>query len=143
MPKLNNSKRERFCQEYIVDGNATQAAIRAGYAPKAAAEQGSRLLTFAKVEERLDELRRHQQIRTETSADWVLERLVYIQEKCLTEGEHWNPAAANKALELIGKHHEMFTDVKKHVFAHEDELAEIEAMIAKSGKVKPNGAHLN
>lgn len=39
----------RFVREYLVDFNATQAAIRAGYSPKTAASQGSRLLTNAEV----------------------------------------------------------------------------------------------
>ena len=38
------AKEERFCQEYIIDYNATKAAIRAGYKEKSAAVQGSRLL---------------------------------------------------------------------------------------------------
>lgn len=42
-------KQERFVQEYLIDSNATQAAIRAGYSPKTAAEQSSRLLTKANI----------------------------------------------------------------------------------------------
>ena len=42
-------KQARFAQEYMVDMNATQAAIRTGYSEHTAAEQGSRLLTNAKV----------------------------------------------------------------------------------------------
>lgn len=58
-PKPNvhiSPKRERFCLEYVKDYNATQAAIRAGYAPKSATSQGSDLLTFPEVQERLEEL---------------------------------------------------------------------------------------
>src|SRR5262249_53478937 len=44
-------KQERFVQEYLVDLNATQAAIRAGYSKKTATEQASRLLTNVKVSE--------------------------------------------------------------------------------------------
>lgn len=42
-------KQERFVQEYLIDLNATQAAIRAGYAPASASVEGSRLLANAKV----------------------------------------------------------------------------------------------
>jgi phage terminase small subunit len=45
------AKQERFVQEYLVDVNATQAAIRAGYSKKTATEQASRLLTNVKVSE--------------------------------------------------------------------------------------------
>jgi phage terminase small subunit len=43
------AKQARFVEEYLCDLNATQAAIRAGYSPKTATVQGSRLLTNAKV----------------------------------------------------------------------------------------------
>ena len=44
-------KQERFVQEYLVDLNATQAAIRVGYRKKTTTEQASRLLTNVKVSE--------------------------------------------------------------------------------------------
>lgn len=44
-----DDKRQRFAEEYLVDHNATQAAIRAGYSPRTAKQQGSRLLTNADV----------------------------------------------------------------------------------------------
>jgi len=64
--------RERFCQEYIKDLNATQAAIRAGYSEKTACEQGSRLLANVKVQERISELKQAQQKRIEINADEIL-----------------------------------------------------------------------
>ena len=39
-----NDKQQRFCDEYLIDLNATQAAIRAGYSKKTAYSQGQRLL---------------------------------------------------------------------------------------------------
>lgn len=42
-------KQQRFVDEYLVDLNATQAAIRAGYSKKTARVQGCRLLTYAAV----------------------------------------------------------------------------------------------
>jgi phage terminase small subunit len=45
-----NPKRQRFIDEYVVDSNATQAAIRAGYSKKTAEVQGSQLLRMFKVE---------------------------------------------------------------------------------------------
>lgn len=54
MAKLT-AKQEMFVQEYLIDLNATQAAIRAGYSTKTATEQGSRLLTNVKVRTRVDE----------------------------------------------------------------------------------------
>ncbi len=51
-----SGKIERFCEEYVVDYNATQAAIRAGYKEKSAANQGSRLLKNDEVLARVHEL---------------------------------------------------------------------------------------
>ena len=57
MPELINAQHERFCREILVDFNATQAAIRAGYYRTTAKQQGSRLLTYADIQTRLGELR--------------------------------------------------------------------------------------
>lgn len=59
-----NDKQKRFCEEFLVDLNATQAAIRAGYSKKTAKEQASRLLTNVNVENYLSQ--RQQQLQTET-----------------------------------------------------------------------------
>ena len=44
-------KQQRFAEEYVIDHNATQAAIRAGYSPKTAYSQGQRLLKNVEVAE--------------------------------------------------------------------------------------------
>lgn len=69
-----NDKQKRFCQEYAVDSNATQAAIRAGYSAKTAEVQGSRLLSYANVAE---EIKRLQQ---KTTDDLGLTREMIIAE---------------------------------------------------------------
>ena len=43
-------KQKRFCDEYLIDLNATQAAIRAGYSKKTAASQGERLLRKVEIQ---------------------------------------------------------------------------------------------
>ena len=50
------AKQEHFCAEYAVDYNGTQAAIRAGYSEKNAANQASRMLRNAEVLARVGEL---------------------------------------------------------------------------------------
>lgn len=57
-PRPLSPRRERFCIEYAASGNATQAAIAAGYSPKAAAVEGVRLLRSAKVTARIAQLKR-------------------------------------------------------------------------------------
>ncbi len=65
-------KQLRFCQEYLVDFNATQAAIRAGYSKKTAYSQGQRLLKNVETQKKLRELIQQQTVRTQIDADKVI-----------------------------------------------------------------------
>lgn len=49
-----NARQKRFCDEYLIDCNATQAAIRAGYSKKTAKVIAARLLTYVDVKARID-----------------------------------------------------------------------------------------
>ena len=60
-----NSKRERFCEEYLVDSNAAAAARRAGYSVKTARSQGQRLLTFDDTKAEIARLQAEQRRRTQ------------------------------------------------------------------------------
>ncbi|MGC9371103.1 MAG: terminase small subunit [Paracoccaceae bacterium] len=64
-----------FCQEYLVDLNGKQAAIRAGYAPGSAEVQASRLLSRDKVQKEIARLQEARSKRTEITQDEVLRRL--------------------------------------------------------------------
>lgn len=68
-------KQEQFCQEYLIDLNGTQAAIRAGYSAKTGHEQAAQLLAKLSIQARIAELRQSQQERTQLNADWVIDRL--------------------------------------------------------------------
>jgi len=50
------SKQERFCREYILDHNATQAAIRTGYSPDSARQIASENLTKPNISKRIEHL---------------------------------------------------------------------------------------
>jgi phage terminase small subunit len=76
--KSLTAKQKRFCEEYLIDLNATQAAIRAGFSPKTARCQASKLFANVAVEEYVAELRAKQQKRTEIDADAVLKELAAI-----------------------------------------------------------------
>lgn len=73
MAKLT-PKQQRFVEEYLVDLNATQAAIRAGYSPKTANEQASRLLANVNVKAAVAEAQKRLSERTEITQDMVLNR---------------------------------------------------------------------
>ena len=69
------AKQEAFCREYLIDLNGKQAAIRAGYSPKTAEVQASRLLSNAKVQAYSKTLMDARTERTQIDADWILKRL--------------------------------------------------------------------
>lgn len=79
MAKLTG-KQELFCREYIIDLNATQAAIRAGYSEKTANEQGTRLLANVSIQSFIQELKQDRVNRNKVDADYVLKRLVEIDQ---------------------------------------------------------------
>ncbi|GAA6196680.1 terminase small subunit [Pseudophaeobacter arcticus] len=72
------AKQERFVAEYLIDLNATQAAIRAGYSEKGANVQGSKLLANANIQAAIQEAQAKRSIRTKITQDRVLQELARI-----------------------------------------------------------------
>lgn len=119
-----NAKQRKFCDEYLIDLNATQAAIRAGYSEKTARQVGQRLLTYVDISAYINE--QLERIHNERTADAqeVIEYLTSVM-----RGEHTEQALQLvgdgvqeicdievsakdrlKAAELIGKRYGIFTD---------------------------------
>ncbi|WP_409265032.1 terminase small subunit [Morganella morganii] len=73
-------KQEMFCREYLVDLNATQAAIRAGYSDKTANRTASENLSKPDIQIRISELMKERSDRLQIDADYVLNRLVEIDQ---------------------------------------------------------------
>jgi len=73
-------KQEMFCREYLIDLNATQAAIRAGYSDNTARKIGSENLSKPDIAQRIIDLKSERNERVEVNADYVLRRLVEIDE---------------------------------------------------------------
>lgn len=71
-------KEQKFCDEYLIDLNASAAAVRAGYSERASKEIASRLLTKANIKERIAELMLEQQERTKVTADMVIKELAAL-----------------------------------------------------------------
>lgn len=71
-------KQERFVSEYLIDLNATQAAIRSGYSAKTADQQGSRLLANVKVQQAVSEAMAERSKRTGVSQDRVVLELAKL-----------------------------------------------------------------
>lgn len=74
MAKLS-AKQERFCEEYLIDLNATQAAIRSGYSVHSAKDIGSENLTKPDIRARIDAALAERSKRTGINADRVLREL--------------------------------------------------------------------
>lgn len=70
--KTLTPKQEMFCREYLVDLNASQAAIRAGYSQKTASRMGSENLSKPDIAKRIIELKTARNERVEINADYVL-----------------------------------------------------------------------
>ena len=77
MSKLTDKQR-RFVAEYLVDLNATQAAMRAGYSAKTAAEQASRLLTNVKVKAAIEAGQKKTATKLEITKERIVEELAKL-----------------------------------------------------------------
>lgn len=130
-------KQERFCQEYLIDLNATQAAIRAGYSEKTSGAIGGENLQKPEIKKRIQELIKEQEKRSGLTADKVINQIREILQTLRVKEEitdvqglktgkfrvyYSHPIAALKASELLGKHLKLFTDKVEHSF--EKDLAE-------------------
>lgn len=82
MPNLE-PKQEKFCQEYLIDLNATQAAIRAGYSEKTARNQATRLLSKVHIQSYIANLQERVAKRNRISQDEIVRDLVEIKDRCM------------------------------------------------------------
>lgn len=116
-------KQQRFVEEYLIDLNATQAAMRAGYSQQTAHSIGHENLSKPEIAEAIAKAAADRAERVKIDADYVLRQAVKLHERCMQEvspmtdrkgdpvrDEAGNPLyefdslGASKALELVGKH---------------------------------------
>lgn len=136
-------KQKRFCEEYIVDCNATQAAIRAGYSEKTAYSIGQRLLKKVEVQDYIEELRQTVKNSRIADATEIQEKLMAIlrgedkEEKAYidADGEQISYNVINqsnqlKSAELLAKMQGAFLNrveldgIAQVVFSGEGDLSE-------------------
>ena len=72
------ARQERFCQEFIIDLNATRAARDAGFSKKSARVTACRLLTKANIQKRIEQLKKDRSERTKITQDMVLKELAIL-----------------------------------------------------------------
>ena len=105
---LLTDKQCRFCEEYLVDLNATQAAIRAGYSRKTANQQGPRLLVNVGIQTEIAKAKARREEKSVRSAMEVIRELEKIGFADICDRL---PAASKvRTLELLGKHHGVIGD---------------------------------
>ncbi len=109
-------KQRRFAEEYLVDMNAAQAAVRAGYSKA----QGARLMGMPAVRELVDKLIAERSERTRITTDRVLEELASI---CFSNVEHYERGEPDSPLRLKpGAPHDAMravSSVKKQILSSE------------------------
>lgn len=134
-------KQQRFVAEYLVDLNATQAAIRAGYAVKTANREGSRLLSNVDIAAAVAAKAANTSEKLDLSAERVLRGLF---EEATRTGEGSSHGARVSAWGLLGKYHSLFTDkIEANVTADvtvNDARGQLESLIARqlaAGDKKP------
>ena len=104
-------KQQRFVEEYLIDLNATQSAIRAGYSEKTAQEQSSRLLSNVMVQEAVQKAKNKLSERTELTVDMVVNGLL---KEAQDYAEGSTQSARVSAWAHLGKHLGMFKDKIEH-----------------------------
>ena len=97
-----NTRQRKFCDEYLISGNATDAAIKAGYSPKTAKSIGQRLLTVVDLRQYIDaELEKLHSAKT-ADAQEVIEYLTSVMRGERTE----------QVLKLVGDGVQTITDIE-------------------------------
>lgn len=120
-------KQSMFIKEYLIDMNATQAAIRSGYSEKTAFVIGNENLNKPYIKEEIDKALALREKKLDITADYILGNIKKIGERCMQEepvmkfdsdikqmvetGEYkFDSSGALKAMELLGKNQKLFTD---------------------------------
>ncbi|NJB68521.1 phage terminase small subunit [Desulfobaculum xiamenense] len=135
------TRQERFAAEYAVSGDEELAAIRAGYGERTARSTGRRLLRNEAVAEAVNVLREDAASHDMVTRQWVTARLKEVAERCMqvvpaTPGKgrgeeggefRFDASNANRALSLLGKYLQMFSDkTDAKGGTHEESLDDLE-----------------
>ena len=122
-----NEKQKQFCNEYLIDFNGTQAAIRAGYSEKTANRIASENLSKLDIQAYLKELIKNRNERTRITQDEVIRDIIEVKNRCMQKAPvvrfdkeikeymqvtdefgrdvwQFDASNANKALDMLMKH---------------------------------------
>lgn len=119
--KALTPRQQAFVREYLIDLNATQAAIRAGYANRRADAIGYENLRKPEIASAIQSAMDERAARVQRTADDVLRDIQKVKDACMAQAPNSrgksamvDAKAALKALELEGRHLKMFTDKVEH-----------------------------
>lgn len=116
-----NEKQKQFCNEYLIDFNGTQAAIRAGYSPKSAYSTANENLRKPEIQSYLKELIENRNERTKITQDDVIKDIIEVKNRCMQKAPvmfmgkqvqdesgnnlwKFDSQGATKALDMLAKH---------------------------------------
>ncbi|MEQ6916021.1 terminase small subunit [Halomonas aquatica] len=153
-------KQSRFVDEYLIDLNATQAAIRAGYSEKTARQVGAENLSKPDIASAIEARTQERSERTQINADMVLQGILHNVRRCeqgevvrnsrgepmmieTLDGEmavayRYDASNALKGYEMLGKHLKLFTDRHEHEGA--ETVTRIELVAAEMERMEPEEA---
>lgn len=104
-----NAKQTRFVEEYLIDLNATQAAIRAGYSKNTARQMGAENLSKPVIQEAIAEGMKSLSDRVEVTQDRVIAGMLEFADADLSDEEQSiKPSDKLKAWEMLGRHVGLF-----------------------------------
>jgi len=130
-----NQKQKRFCEEILVDDNVTKAAIRAGYSKRSAYSIGHENMKKPKIKRYISQLKAARNLRTQVTADRILQELAKIGFAKAEKGEKTGHKL--KALGMLGKHVGIFDsqpNLEKQ--AQTKDVSEIDPIEHKSQSIK-------
>jgi len=116
----------KFVDEYLVDLNATQAAVRSGYSARTATKQAARLMAHTGIQAKLEQSFAERKQRVQITQDYVLTTIQDTVERCrqatpvldkvgTPTGEYrFDASGVLKGCELLGKHLQIFTEKVLH-----------------------------
>ena len=111
-PERKLTPRQRmFVQEYLVDLNATQACIRAGYSPKTAGAMSVKLVSKGFISAAIQKQMDKRAKKTEVTAEYIINTIQETVERARADDDR---PSIFKGTELLGKHLKLFTDKIEH-----------------------------
>lgn len=131
-----NLKQQRFVEEYLLDLNATQAAIRAGYSAPTAKQQGSRLLTCVDVRAAIERHRLAVAERMEITAAGITNRLLNIADKSEKLENAPGMSVARQALMDVAKINGLVVEMSETISrSPEERAARLAALKAERDRI--------